>query len=78
MRPNPRQEAALAAEGWLTVPAAAELAQVGTSTIYRWLDGREIEERRVGSRRYVSRASVLRAAGQAPETTPTSPADPAD
>lgn len=62
---NLRQEEAQAAEGWVTVLAAAELAKVGDSTIYRWLDAGALEERRIGGRRYVSRASVEREAGKA-------------
>ena len=65
---NPKQEEAMAAEGWLTVLAAAALANVGDSTIYRWLDAGALEEKRVGGRRYVSRTSVEREAGK--ETKP--------
>lgn len=61
---NPEQEAKLAADGWLTVPAAAALAGVTDSTIYRWLDGLLLDEKRVGGRRYVSRSSVEATAQQ--------------
>lgn len=56
--PSDEQVKLMAARGFITVKAAADLLGVAEVTIHRYADDGEVEEHWIGHRRYVARKSI--------------------
>ena len=61
--PNRVHQEVLAEQGLITVAAAARLAEVHRSTIYRWINNDVVKSKTIGGQTYVYRKTVLEALG---------------